>query len=113
MRGLELQDVFAVARIIAKLDVANEIKALTDKIQKGEVISTAAGVEFVMTLLGKASAREVEKEMYSFIADVFELKIEDIRHMKPQALIDKFKEGDAAEWRDFFTSVVRLITKNY
>lgn len=110
MRGLEFQDMFSMARILSKTELNKEIENLVKKVQNGEKIDTeAVGIEFILTVLSKASTREVEKEIYSFLADVFEMQIDDIRHMKPKKLVETFKEADAAEWKDFFISAVRLI----
>lgn len=110
MRGLELQDVFSMARIISKIDIADEIKAMAEKINdKNTKDAERAGIEFLFRLIGKASTKETEKEIYSFLADVLEVKIDDLRHMKPTAFVDLMKGADVAEWKDFFIQVVRLI----
>lgn len=110
MRGLEFQDIFSMARIISKTELNKDIEALVKRSQNGEKLDTeAVGIEFVMTVLSKASTREVEKEIYSFLADVFEVKVDDLRHMKPAKVLDLFKEADAAEWKDFFINVARFV----
>lgn len=112
MRGLEFQDVFSMARILTKVDVANEIKSMAEKVQQGKKIDSAdVGLEFVFTLIAKASAKDVEKEVYVFLADVLGVAIEDVRKMKPKELLEEFRSADAEEWRDFFMQAVSLISR--
>ena len=110
MRGLEFQDIFSMARILSKVELNKEIEALIKRQQSGEKLDTVAvGLEFVMTILAKASTKEVEKEIYVFLSDVFEVKIEELRHMKPKQIKELFKDADFEEWKDFFTDVVQFV----
>lgn len=110
MRGLEFQDIFSMARILTKVELDKEIEAMTEKLRKGEKLDTeAVGIKFLAAILGKASAPEVEKEIYAFLGDVFEIKPDELRHMKPKQVKELFKDADFEEWKDFFTDVVRFI----
>lgn len=110
MRGLEFQDIFSMARILSKVELNKEIEAIAKKQQAGEKLdSVAVGIEFIMTILAKASTKEVEKEIYVFLSDVFEVKIEELRHMKPKRLKELVKDADYEEWKDFFTDVLRFV----
>ena len=99
-----------MARILSKVEVDKEIEALVKKQQAGEKIdSQAVGIQFITTLISKASAKDVEKEIYSFLGDVFEIDPEELRHMKPKKVKELFTATDAEEWKDFFTDVVQFI----
>lgn len=99
-----------MARIISKVDVVNEIKAVTAKLENNnEKDAEKAGIELIFTLLGKASTKEIEKEIYAFLADVFEVKVEDLRHMKMKQFEELIQAADFGEWKDFFIRVVRFI----
>lgn len=113
MRGLEFQDVFSMARILTKVELDKEIESMLEKTRKGEKLDTeAVGIKFVTTILGKASTKEVEKEIYAFLGDVFEIKPDDLRHMKPKQVKELFKDADFEEWKDFFTDVVRFVRQS-
>lgn len=110
MRGLEFQDVFSMARIISKIDIAKEMDALAKQIKcAGEVDVERVGIQFILTLIGKASTKEVEKEIYVFLSDVLSVKIEDLRHMKPKQFLELIKDADVTEWKDFFIQAVQFV----
>ena len=110
MRGLELQDMFTMARILTKIDINKEIEALVKRQQAGEKLDTeAVGIQFVMTVIGKASTEAVEAEIYGFLGSVFGMEPDELRHMKPKQALELIKEADAQEWKDFFISVARLV----
>jgi len=110
MRGLEFQDIFTMSRILAKAEINKEIENFTKRARSGENLDTeAVGIEFIMTVFAKATTKEIEKEIYAFLGDVFEIKPEEIRHMKPAKVVELFKETDLTEWKDFFISVVRFL----
>ena len=110
MRGLEFQDIFSMARILTKVELDKEIEALVKRQQNGEKIDTqAVGLQFITTVIGKASTVEVENEIYHFLGDVFEVTPEDLRHMKPKQVKELFKDADLDEWKDFFTDVVQFV----
>lgn len=112
MRELKTRDVFAMSRIITKMNVKDDIKALAERVQKGETIDqTSAGVELILTVLEGASTKETEKMIYEFLGDVLEKTPKEIADSDPIALIKELQE--AADWRAFFANVVRIITKNY
>lgn len=111
MRGLELQDVFSMARIISKVDIANELKEIVNRINsenENEKDVERVGIEFIFTLMGKASTREIEKEIYAFLSDVLGITIDEMRHMKPAKLKEYMAEADFEEWKDFFMKAVRI-----
>ena len=60
----------------------------------------------------KQRTKEVEKEIYAFLGDVFEIKPDDLRHMKPKQVKELFKDADLEEWKDFFTDVVRFVRQS-
>lgn len=98
-----------MSRILAKAELNKEIENFTKRARSGEKLDTEAfGLEFLMTVLAKASTREVEKEIYLFLGDVFEIKPDEIKHMKPKKILELFKDADFDEWKDFFISAVRL-----
>lgn len=111
MRGLEFQDIFTMSRILTKIDITSEVKRLVDLQKSGKQLDASdIGIEFVLTILAKASTKEVEKEVYSFLGDVLGMTAEEVRHCKPQQIVDAFKSADMTEWKDFFMKAVRLAT---
>lgn len=108
MRGLELRDVFSMGRILGEIDIADEIQNVAEHTKKGDNMERV-GIEFVLTLLAKATTKKVENEIYTFLADVFEVAVDDVKCMKPSALTEQFKNANFEEWKDFFTRVVRLL----
>lgn len=98
-----------MARIISKVDIANELKEIVNKINsENEKDVERVGIEFVFTLIGKASTREIEKEIYAFLSDVLGITIDEMRHMKPAKLKEYMAEADFEEWKDFFMKAVRI-----
>ena len=110
MRGLEFQDIFSMSRILTKAEINKEIENFAKRARSGEKLDTeAVGLEFIMTILAKATTKDVEEEIYAFLGDVFEIKPDDLRHMKPAKILELFKSADLDEWKDFFMNVVRLL----
>ena len=110
MRGLEFRDIFSMARIFTKVELDKEIEKMAEKVKNGEDLKTeAVGIRFITTILSKASTKEVEKEIYQFLGDVFEVDPEELSHMKPKQIKALFKDADIGEWKDFFMDVVQFV----
>lgn len=110
MRGLEFRDIFSMTRIMTKIELDKEIEAMVKKTQNGEKLDTqAVGVKFITTIIGKASTKEVEREIYAFLGDVFGVDPDELSHYKPKQVRELFKEADITEWKDFFMEVVQFI----
>lgn len=113
MRKLSIKDAFALARIIKKADIKEEIADFANRIAakkngKDETVNTeAVGLEFVVTLLTSLSNKETEQEFYTLLADIREdITAEEVSKLSiPEVLGDVktiIKENDI---KSFFTSL--------
>lgn len=98
MRKLVTKDVFKLARIIKKGNIKQELADLAERFSKKEVKPTAerVGYEIVITIVEACGNKDVEKEIYSLLGDIFEEQ--DIENMSIETLIGRItqlaKEND-------------------
>lgn len=106
MRSLQLQDTFAVARIIKKANLKEVIKDATKnskimsainskeeqskEVTDDEIMET--GIDMIFTIIENVSDEKVEKDIYKLLASIFEKKENDIRTMAPGDFIKNIKE---------------------
>lgn len=108
------KDVFAMSRIITKMDIKDTIKELATQAQKGEADRIGLGIDFVLAVLGKATTKESEKELYAFIGEIIGATAKEVGEMDPEKLIALLTETiDFEQWRVFFTRVVRLSMQTF
>lgn len=114
MRNLEFTDVFKASRLLLKIGVREEIKevALRAEESKGNKIKIDFGFDLLFGVFEKATQENAEKEIYKFIADLFECDPEEVRHMSPIKVFEGLEQvANIEEWKNFFARVRALIMK--
>lgn len=86
MRKLTLPDTFALARILKAADIKSEIvnfskEIISRKNKKQEINIDEIGLEFVVTLITAAADVKVEEKIYSFLASVCEMDVENVKKL--------------------------------
>lgn len=110
MRKLVTKDLFAMARIVAKMNVKDDLRAIATNSTGQSRLDV--GIDFMLTLLCGASSQAVEKDIYVFLADVLESTPQDIAESDPDVLIKRLTEDEGSkQWADFFSKLVRLMKK--
>ena len=114
MRNLETHDVFAAARLLKKIGVREEIKAVAKEAEenKNKRVQFDMGFDLMFGILEKATEENAEIEIYKFIAELFECEWEEVRRMKPIELFKKLEQvANIEEWKSFFEYVAKLMKK--
>ena len=114
MRGLQTSDIFSAVRVLTKIGVREEIKEVAKQAEenKGKKIQIDFGIDLMLGIIEKATAQKAEKEIYCFIADLFECSPDEVRKMHPVKMFKTLLEvANVEEWKDFFGYVRRLIMK--
>lgn len=115
MRKLTLTDTFAFARILKAADIKNEVinfakEILARKNKKQGLNIEEIGLEFVITLITAAADVKVEEKIYSFLASVCEMEIENVKKLNLAQIKEIIKiiiaENDL---KSFFQSASVLI----
>ena len=93
MRKLTLPDTFAFARILKAADIKSEIvnfskEIIARKNKKQEINIDEIGLEFVVTLITAVADVKVEEKIYSFLASVCEMDVENVKKLN----LSKIKE---------------------
>ena len=107
MRTLQNTDIFSLGRILSKANLKEEIKNIaTDKNTTPESL----GFDLLFTLFTKCSDKQVEEEIYEFLASIFEVDAEYIKKMDPIVTMEKLQEvADWERWKDFFSLGAKLV----
>lgn len=106
MRNLQNKDVFAIGRIISKANLKEELKSIT--IEKETDVETM-GFDILFALLTHCSEKEVEIEIYNFLADLFEMSVEEVSSLDPLETLEKMKKiADWKKWKTFFSLGAKL-----
>ena len=114
MRQLETSDIFAAARLLTKIGVREEVREVAKAASENgkAAVKFDMGYDLMFGLIEKATTAGSEKEIYMFIANIFECEWEEVRKMHPLKLFKKLEEvASVDEWKDFFGYVARLIKK--
>ena len=114
MKTLGMEHVFSAGRLLMKIGVREEIRAVAKQAEenKGKRIKVDMGFDLLFGILEKAVQENSEKEIYVFIADLLECSPEDVRTMKPLDLFQKLEQvASIEEWKNFFGYVKKLIMK--
>ena len=114
MRNLETQDIFAAVRLLSKIGVREEIKEVARQAEenKTKTVRFDMGFDLLLGIIEKATQENAEKEIYKFIANLFECDPEKVAKMKPIELMkDLEKVANFEEWKDFFGYVKGLMKK--
>ena len=115
MRNLETHDIFSAVRLLSKIGVREEIRTVAKAAEenKSNKIRFDMGFDLMFGIIEKAATENAEKEIYKFIANLFECEWEEVRRMKPIALMKNLEEvASFEEWKDFFGYVKRLMKQN-
>ena len=115
MRNLETRDIFAASRLLRKIGVREEIKAVAKEAEesKGKKVRFDMGFDLMLGILEKATTESAEVEIYKFIASLFECEWEEVRSMNPITLFKKLEEvANFEEWKSFFGYVAKLMNQN-
>lgn len=107
MRTLQNTDVFVFGRILSKANLKEEIKKIaTDKNTTPESL----GFDLLFTLFTNCSDKQVEEEIFIFLASLFETDTESVKKMDPIETMEKLKEvADWEKWKDFFSLGAKLV----
>ena len=86
MRKLTLPDTFALARILKAADIKSEIvnfakEIISRKNKKQEINIEEIGLEFVVTIITAAADVKVEEKIYSFLASICEMEVENVKKL--------------------------------
>jgi len=114
MRNLKTSDIFSACRLISRIGVRDEIKEVAKQAEenKGKRVQIDYGIDLILGIIEKATAENAEKEIYIFIADLFECEWEEVRDMDPIEMLDRLEEvADLEKWKNFFKRVAQLIKK--
>lgn len=114
MRGLQTTDVFGAARLITRIGIRDEIRKAAEQAEadKGKKIKIDFGFDLMFAIFEKATSKNAEKEIYEFIASLFECTPEEVMKMNPVKMLRQLEEvANIEEWKDFFGYVRRLIMK--
>lgn len=114
MRSLRTSDIFSMCRVLSKIGVREEIRAVAKAAEesKGKKVKVDFGFDLLFGIIEKATQENAEKEIYKFIGDIFECEWESVRDMDPIELMDKLEEvADIEKWKNFFKRVAALMKK--
>ena len=114
MRKLTLPDTFAFARILKAADIKSEIvnfskEIIARKNKKQEINIDEIGLEFVVTLITAAADVKVEEKIYSFLASVCEMDVENVKKLNLSQVKEIISEIIAEnDLKTFFQSASAL-----
>ena len=114
MRSLRTSDIFSMCRVLTKIGVREEIRAVAKAAEesKGKKVKVDFGFDLLFGIIEKATQENAEKEIYKFIGEIFECEWESVRDMDPIELMDKLEEvADFEKWKNFFKRVAALMKK--
>lgn len=110
MRELQTSDLFAFVRLLNKAGVKEEIKTKVLGVDDlSQLNAESFGYDILFTLLEKASEPKIEKELYSFFADIFGMKEEEVKTMDAIEFLENVgKVASIERWKSFFSSAAKL-----
>ena len=114
MRNLRTSDIFSACRLLSAIGIREEIKEVAMKAEENKIkkVHVDMGFDLLFGILEKATQENAEKEIYKFIADLFECDWESVRDMDPIELLDKLEQvADIEKWKNFFQRVAALMKK--
>jgi hypothetical protein len=105
MRTLQNTDIFAFGRILSKANLKDEIKKISVGNEKDV---EAIGFDLLFTILTSCSDKAVEEEIFSFLASIFEMEVEEVKKLDPIETFEMMsKIADWNKWKSFFSLGVR------
>lgn len=123
MRGLELRDIVSMSRMIAEMDIKEDIKKTVmdlyefNQKKHSEAEAEAAkmrfGVDIIWIIMAGASKKRIESQLYEFISSVIDVPANEVSKMNPDALLQMIKENvEVKEFTNFFKSAVRSMMQS-
>lgn len=111
MRNLQTQDIFAFVRLIDEVGIKDELKTLVlSKDKMTDLTQESFGYDLIFTMISGASKKKAEEALYEFFSNILECDKEEIRTMEPTEFIEKaIKVADPEKWKNFFSSVAKLM----
>ena len=113
MNSFNMKNLFEGMRLLTALGIKEELKNLFLETSNGkrQLTQEQFGYEFLMTILEKASTKNAEAQIYSFLSGILGVEING--NSNPNEVIDSmFAFADMKEWKAFFTRVFSTLTKN-
>lgn len=105
MRTLQNTDIFAFGRILSKANLKDEIKKISVGNEKDV---EAIGFDLLFTILTSCSDKAVEEEIFTFLASIFEMEVEEVKKLDPIETFEMMsKIADWNKWKSFFSLGVR------
>lgn len=114
MRNLRTSDIFSACRLLNGIGVREEIREVARQAEESKTKKAKVdmGFDLLFGIIEKATQENAEKEIYKFIADLFECEWESVRDMAPIEMFNKLQECiSIEEWKNFFKCVARLMKK--
>lgn len=112
MRNLKTSDIFSACRLLSTIGIREEIKEVARQAEESKTkkIKVDMGFDLLFGVIEKATTEGAEKEIYKFIADIFESDWEYVRDLDPIELLDKLEQvADFDKWKSFFKRVAALM----
>lgn len=110
-RKLLLKDAAAMARIINKMEIKDEMSQLVKDLKDEEKTQEDIGVNLIFMLIEGACRKDVIDDLYQFIGSILDMTGEEASELPLEDLIAKLKKvADFASWSTFFKSAVQSIT---
>lgn len=107
MRDLQTKDIFAFVRVLNKIGVKEELK---QKATAPTADVESVGYDIIFMLLEKAAEPEAEKEIYSFLAPIYEKTVEELKSMDAIEFMESLtKIASIERWQSFFSSAAKLM----
>lgn len=111
MRSLKTTDIFSAIRLLSTIGVREEFREVARQAEesKGKKVRFDVGYDLMFGIMEKVTTASAEKEIYKFIADLFECEWEAVRDMDPIVLLEQLQEVANIEgWKNFFKHVAGL-----
>jgi hypothetical protein len=109
MRNLQTRDVFAMARLITSLNLKDELKKITDNVDKNSNVNDI-GYEVIFTVFSKCTDEDSENKIYKFLAGPLEIKAEEVAVLDPVELAEKILQiSNLEKWKSFLSKASQLI----
>jgi len=90
MRELIFEDLFVLSAIIDKMGIRADINKIFQEAQKQEEAQAYFGGQIVMMMIAKIHL--AKKEVFEFLADISNLKVEEVRKMPIKEVIELLKK---------------------
>lgn len=107
MRKLQTGDVFELVRLVNKIGIKDEIRAIALKLNPNST-QNEAGFEIVFGLVEKFAQKNSEQEFYAFLSKPLEIDVIEVEQMDPFDLVNNiFEIASVEKWTNFLKLAVR------